>query len=157
MTESTPRPTAAERATEFATKAYSTFKKVEGEYQDVFARYEDARLELQWAMAHPALPEGFDPSQAGGTPAEPEKPAPKRRGRPPRKAAEATPAPEAAAPVQEAAPAAQPVMPAPAPPAPVPAPQAAPEPVAAPVATFAPPAAASAPSGDFFDPFAGSN
>lgn len=164
MAETTPRPSAAERATEFAINAYRTFQKADEEYRGFLAKYEDARLELQWAMAHPALPQGFDPrevvEQEQAKPAEAEKPATKRRGRPPKKTAEAAaptpaadPAPQVSTPEPTPAPSAPTPEPVPEPTPPAPQPQAAVEP---PAQTFAPPAAP-APSSDFFDPFASAN
>lgn len=152
--------TAAERASEFYDQAYARYRQatdssaeLRAQYEAAMAEIEDARLEVEWAMAHPALPEGYRPKEPGA--------APKRRGRPrgstnkkaetaPEPSAHVDPAPQAPAPQQEA------VTPPPAPPAPV----AAPEPQQQPPAPQAPPAtAAPAPQtppmlNDPFDPFA---
>ena len=142
--------TAAERATAFAIEKFQTHEKLKAEATRIYGEYEEAKGEFQWAMAHPALPEGFDPAAALESLPQKEgeeaAPAPKRRGRP-RKAAEAKPegdpativSPQAAPVVGEAV-------------ATQPAPATAP--VVAPVAA-GPVSTAPAPVGDFFDPFAG--
>lgn len=152
--------TAAERATAFAIEKFKAHEALKAEATRIYAEYEEAKGEFQWAMAHPALPEGFDPSAALASLPQKEgeetAPAPKRRGRP-RKAAEAKPETPpvqvngtvsetgglpvgtAAAPAQPGAEVAPGVTVAPAP-APVAPQQAAPQ---------------QAPVGDFFDPFAG--
>lgn len=94
--------TAAERAAEFAQKAYDTFTKASAErgtayeaFQAADLAYNEASAELEWAKAHPALPEGWSPVEHDGKAnGGEEKPAPKRRGRP-RKTAEPKPEPEA--------------------------------------------------------------
>lgn len=143
--------TAAERATAFAIEKFKSYNALRAEAERIYAAHNEAKGEFEWAMAHPALPEGFDPSSAvDQAPVEEKKPAAKR-GRPRKAAAAPEAAPVAAA--SSATPVAE-VQPS----APVAAPQAAPNPGAAPAAPVAQaPAApvAAPPAGDFFDPFAG--
>lgn len=167
MTDTNLSPS-AQAAVDLAEKAFEKLEKAKADYAECHARITElaaagteAQAEYDWVMAHPALPEGYEP-KGNLAPAVSEAPK-KRRGRPTKAEQEAKRAAEEAAAAAsapaEATP--EPVAAAPAPvtaPEPVAAPPvaAAPEPVAAPAA---PPVAAQAPAAppaaasDPFDPF----
>lgn len=166
MTDTNLSPS-AQAAVDLAEKAFEKLEKAKADYAECHARITElaaagteAQAEYDWVMAHPALPEGYEP-KGNLAPAVSEAPK-KRRGRPTKAEQEAKRAAEEAA-AAATAPAATP-EPVAAPSAPVTAPEpvaappvaAAPEPVAAPAA---PPVAAQAPAAppaaasDPFDPF----
>lgn len=165
MTDTNLSPS-AQAAVDLAEKAFEKLEKAKADYAECHARITElaaagteAQAEYDWVMAHPALPEGYEP-KGNLAPAVSEAPK-KRRGRPTKAEQEAKRAAEEAA-AAATAPAATP-EPVAAPS--VPAPAAAPEPVAPvaptpePAAPAAPPVAAQAPAAppaaasDPFDPF----